>query len=566
MRAFFTTALAAATLALTVGPAALAQSYNTSALQFSLLPSARSVQTGDVATVFGTVLSTIDQTGCELVLGGATPGVTLAWRLLDENNQLTGDGENANFAINGTNGRRQNLLVAMSSATAINTSEIEVFVRCPNDVANPSFDFYRNPIYPGVNTLALTVSSAPAPDIIVIGQSLTSDGYVRLPSPGARRPAAISAVNIGATATVEVSANTGPYNLPVTLQVCETNASGVCTSPRAESLSVNFATNEVRTFNVYVQSTGERGVPDMPAIARTYFNFGQPAAAGDEGPGAASVGPQYTTRYGTTSFAILASGPETNGSEIGGVYRGLINGGGGGPAGAVPAMIVIPNPNNSTIAISQTDAYGWAATSQGAILPINAQTGSRAFGHTSLAYANGLSPRRQATNSLNRNDGNIFPRAGIRGAVTNFFNSPISFSYQAIYDPIAEQVISGNLTSDGAAIIGQTFDVFYQGVDIGDASTGSETGGGGAVGSGSITFPGQTQACDVAVVNLRQSTELTTWVFSFNRGPECTVPTYEGYGYVDDTRGPRRIELLVYPRTIEDGAIDTFPLTLVARQ
>lgn len=540
--------------------------YDSRNIQFSILPSARSVQTGQTATVFGTALGqTVDMSDCELVLGAGGAGRTLSWRLLDGNNQPTADAENATFSLNAANGRRQNLLIAITSPSAGDTTDVTIIVRCPAP-SLPSTDFYANTIYPGVNTLALTVSDTPRPDIIVIGSSLTSDGYVRLPSPGARRPAAISAVNIGAAANVEVSANTGAYDLPVTLEVCETNASGVCTSARAERLTVNFAQNEVRTFNVYVQSNGQRGVPDLPGIARAYFNFAPVPAATDPGLSAPSAGPQYTTRYGTTSFAVLAAGPEQPDSAIAGVYRGLIAGGRGGPAGSVPALIVLPNATSTVIYTQQSDAAGWGSTSQGPIFAPNAN-GARQVQQNATTYANGLRSSRTPGGGLVLNRGFIFPRAGMTGNVSDITGgNAASFSYQAVYDPIAEQTISGNLTPDGTAIVGQTFDIFYQGVDIGDLQTGETTPNGSSVGSATVTYPGQSAPCNVAVVNQRMSTELTTWRFSFGNFEGCPVPRYEGGGYVDDTQGARRVYLTIFALETVDNAVDTFPLILVARQ
>ncbi|QNL19264.1 hypothetical protein HXX25_08035 [Hyphobacterium sp. CCMP332] len=341
-----------------------AQTYRADAVQFSMLPSSRSVAVGETATVFGTALSSVPQTDCELVLGEGAPGASLSWQLLDASNQPTGAAANAHFPLTGASsvnpgGVPQNLLVAISSPVPLNNADVDIFTRCANTAQNASFDFYRNPLFPGVNTLLLNVSAAPTPDILVIGQTLSGDGYVNLPTAGARRPAAIAAVNIGAAGTVTVSANTGDTPLPVTLNLCETDSNGVCIGNRAESLEVIFANNQVRTFNVYVQSNGQQGIANLPGLARVYFEFGISAPAADA-VGEVSINSpdaQLATRYSATSFAVIAAAPDTSGDAIVGVYRGLIFGGAGGPFGSFPATIIIYGANS--MFISERGAAGW---------------------------------------------------------------------------------------------------------------------------------------------------------------------------------------------------------------
>ncbi|PIW31934.1 MAG: hypothetical protein COW29_00365 [Rhodobacterales bacterium CG15_BIG_FIL_POST_REV_8_21_14_020_59_13] len=555
---------------LAVPASAEAQTYRADAVQFSMLPSSRSVGIGETATVFGTALSTVPQSDCELVLGEGAPGATLSWRLLDENNQITNDNQNAHFPLTGASsanpgGVPQNLLVAITSPAALNNADVDIFTRCANTAPNPAFDYYRNPLFPGVNTLLLNVSAVPVPDILVIGQSLTADGYVRIPAAGARRPAAIAAVNIGAAGSVTVSANTGNFSLPVSINLCETDSNGICTSARAETLEVNFGTNQVRTFNVFVQSDGEHGVADLPGLARVYFEFGIPAPASDIANAVSldtDSAAQLSTRYGATSFAVIAAAPVTSGDAIAGVYRGLIFGGNGGPFGSFPATIVVFQ--GGTFAITERGTAGWAATAQGAILPLNQNTGGRALSQSAMAYAEGVSATRTASNAVNRQGGNIFPLAGINAQVTNLFNSPYTFTYQAVYDPVAEQTLSGNLTAESSAIVGQTFDIFYNGNDIGDLDTGTEVNGGG-VGSATVTWPGQSSECTVSMTNLRLNEDRTTWQFVSTANVDCGVPSFDFFGFVDDTQGSRRIELAAYIRGDNAGSLDTFPIVLVAK-
>ncbi len=563
------TVLTLAAALLVTGGNANAQTYRADAVQFSMLPSSRSVTIGETATVFGTALSSVSQTDCELVLGEGAPGATLSWRLLDSSNQLTADPENAHFPLTGASsanpgGVPQNLLVAISSPAELSNADVDIFTRCANTDPNPAFDFYRNPLFPGVNTLLLNVSAVPTPDILVIGESLTADGYVRIPTAGARQPAAIAAVNIGAAGNVTVTANTGDISLPVILNLCETDANGVCTGPRAESLEVAFATDQIRTFNIFVQSDGRHGVANLPGLARVYFEFGVTPAANEKSDGEPLQGPAalLSTRYGATSFAVLVAAPSDASDSVLGVYRGLIFGGNGGPSGSFPATIVAYGAN--AMFISERDQAGWAATTVGAIMAPSGPSGARALSQSAIAFAEGISMWRTSSNAVNWHTGNVFPSAGINAQITNVFESPYTFTYQAVYDPVAEQTLSGNLNEEGSAIVGQEFDIFYNGTDIGDLSSGGSINGAG-LGSATVTWPGHSTECTVPVTNLRINQDLTTWQFVSLGDESCGVPGFDLIGFVDDTQGPRRIELFSYARTEHAGEFDTFPIVLVAK-
>ena len=85
----------------------------------------------------------------------------------------------------------------------------------------------------GLNTLLLSASATPVPDIVALAATPTADGIVDLPGTNGSNAFAVSTVNVGSTATITASARTS-VTLPLVMSICETNpATGglpVCTS------------------------------------------------------------------------------------------------------------------------------------------------------------------------------------------------------------------------------------------------------------------------------------------------------------------------------------------------
>jgi hypothetical protein len=138
-------------------------------------------------------------------------------------------------------------------------------------------------VIPGVNTLWLSAATVPVADVIALAATNPNNGILALDENiGAF---AVASVNIGATETVTVSADTGAANLPVTLNVCETNPlTGQCTSAIGNSVSTTIATNGTPTFSVFATATDN--IPLDPATNRVFLRF---VDASDVVRGATSV-------------------------------------------------------------------------------------------------------------------------------------------------------------------------------------------------------------------------------------------------------------------------------------
>jgi hypothetical protein len=82
----------------------------------------------------------------------------------------------------------------------------------------------------------------------------------------------VATVNVGASASITVSANTGAAILPVTPLVCQTNpVTGVCFDPPALSVTVQIDAGATPTFAAFVIGGGI--VPFDPALYRLFIVF-----------------------------------------------------------------------------------------------------------------------------------------------------------------------------------------------------------------------------------------------------------------------------------------------------
>jgi hypothetical protein len=123
-----------------------------------------------------------------------------------------------------------------------------------------------------VNTLLLSSSSTPVPDIVALATTPTGDGIVDLPGSLGANAFAVASVNVGSQDTITASADTGTASLAVTLSICESNpATGECLSAPAASVTTLINAGATPTFSIFVTGTGT--VPFDPASNRIFVRF-----------------------------------------------------------------------------------------------------------------------------------------------------------------------------------------------------------------------------------------------------------------------------------------------------
>jgi hypothetical protein len=230
----------------------------------AVLPSSRSVQVGSPATAFATIINSGNDTALSVSISLQTNiPATLTYQTTDpQTNALTGS-PNTPVNIPGRNGS-QTFLISITPMAPI----------APTDVA---FNFTGTntspaPTIVGVNTLLLSASANPVPDVIALSATLSNDGIVKISNIVGNGAFAVASSNVGASASITVSADTGNATLPVALSLCQTNPqNGQCTSAVGSTVTTQINAGGTPTFSVFLSASAF--IPFDPANNRIFVLF-----------------------------------------------------------------------------------------------------------------------------------------------------------------------------------------------------------------------------------------------------------------------------------------------------
>jgi hypothetical protein len=233
------------------------------AIVAAVLPGSRSVQLGFSATAFATIINLGPGTATACGIAAIT-NLPAAFTY-----QITNPATNAvigspNTPVNIAEGVAQSFVFALTPSAPIAPTDMELGFVCTN--AN------RAPINPGLNTLLLSASATPVSDIVALAATTTNDGIVNIPGTTGTGAFSVATVNVGVTAVITASADTGAAALPVIISLCETNpATGTCISAIGPSVTTQINANATPTFGIFVQGNGN--VPFDPAGNRVFVRF-----------------------------------------------------------------------------------------------------------------------------------------------------------------------------------------------------------------------------------------------------------------------------------------------------
>jgi hypothetical protein len=228
-----------------------------------VLPSSRSVQVGVAADVFATLINLASRTArsCGIALLTNIPVSGFFQATNSNTNQLIGS---PNTPVDIPAGGAQSFLVRLIPTQAFVPTDAQMSFDCTNT--------YPAPISTGLNTLLLSASVTPVPDITALAATPTNDGVVNIPGPNGTGGFAVATLNTGASGMITVSGDTGNASIPVVVNLCQTNpANGQCISGVGPSITTQIDTNGAPTFGIFV--TSKDHVPFDPAANRVFVRF-----------------------------------------------------------------------------------------------------------------------------------------------------------------------------------------------------------------------------------------------------------------------------------------------------
>ena len=229
----------------------------------AVLPGSRSVQVGTPATAFATMINMGGgmATGCGMAPVGQMPGMFMYQATDPHTNQPIGM---PNSPMSMAMGGSQTFVFAFTPTAPMDPTDMAMSFSCTN--TGPA------DIHPGLNTLLISASMTPVPDMVALAATLASDGIVNVPGANGTGAFAVATVNMGAGGTMTASADTGGVAVPVSLQLCQTDpGTGQCVSNVGPTVTLPVNARATPTFAVFVGGHGT--VPFDPATNRVFVRF-----------------------------------------------------------------------------------------------------------------------------------------------------------------------------------------------------------------------------------------------------------------------------------------------------
>jgi matrixin len=229
----------------------------------AVLPSSRSVQVGVPATAFATIINA----GSDTIKSCGISNMSFIPANFDY--QTTDPATNAvvgspNSPVDIAAGAFQTYILSFIPTSPFAPTDVQMSFNCAN--AAPA------PIITGLNTLLLSASATPVPDIVALAATTTNDGIVNVSGTNGAGAFAVATVNVGASGSITASADTGNASLPVNIFLCQTDpANGQCISGIGPSVTTTINANATPTFGIFVQGNGD--VPFDPAANRIFVRF-----------------------------------------------------------------------------------------------------------------------------------------------------------------------------------------------------------------------------------------------------------------------------------------------------
>ena len=253
----------------------------------SVLPITRAVLNGTAASAFATIINPAANgttaTACGLRLAGSDAS-SFSFQTTTAANAISGT---ANTTVDIPSGGAQNFVFSVTSATSFseNVNQVGAIVPSGNSESDLFIEAYcsnrRSAEYTlGLNSLTfLSLATAPA-DIVALAATVDNDGRINVPTTGPFVGIASVAIsNVGTGAIITATADTGGRSLAITeIDICATNAAGVCITTRGPSATLALNAAATATYAVFVRGTGAP-IANDPARNRVFIRFSEGSAA-----------------------------------------------------------------------------------------------------------------------------------------------------------------------------------------------------------------------------------------------------------------------------------------------
>lgn len=252
-------------------------------IRSAILPITRSVQNGETASAFATLINPASSgstaTGCGLRLAGSDAS-TFSYQTTDSGNALTGS---ANTPVDIAAGASQTFAIGVTSADTFdnNTNAIGSVVPSGNDERDLFIEAFcenrrSDEFVVGLNSLTFVSSATNVADVIALAATVNNDGWIDVPTTGNMvGVASVAVTNIGQGAFITASADTGGRALEIQeIELCGTDATGACVTSRSPSVNAILNTNATATFAVFVRGNGN-AMPADPSTNRIFIRFNE---------------------------------------------------------------------------------------------------------------------------------------------------------------------------------------------------------------------------------------------------------------------------------------------------
>jgi hypothetical protein len=236
---------------------------SSSPLFAAVLPSSRSVEVGNTATAFATILNAGSSTasGCTIVPVTPVPASFTYQTTNPATNAVTGS---PNTPVSIAAGGSQSFVFALTPNAPVVSTTVALGFDCAGVDAATSNT--------GLNTLLYSASAIAVPDVVALAATAQNDGILHITGTSGSSAFAVATVNVGASAQITATANTGSQSLPLTTNLCQTNPrSGQCITGMASSVTFTINANATPTVAIFATASGS--VPFLPATNRIFVEF-----------------------------------------------------------------------------------------------------------------------------------------------------------------------------------------------------------------------------------------------------------------------------------------------------